>query len=328
MGSSRTADTSAANQKPPWGRGADLLLFLESFSFLFIEQEVMAEGMQIGKFQVIGTLGTGAHSTILHIRRAEDSANYALKVVPISSTEDNKYLEQAQHEFRVGQLLQHPNLVKVHALEQVKDWLFRTRKVHLLIEYVNGKTLDTAPRLRVPQLLQIFVQVASALVHMHRRHVYHADLKPNNIMVSKAGEVKVIDYGLAWIKGEPKNRVQGTPEYMAPETHKHKMVNERTDIYNLGATMYRMLTWRLPPSTISEEDGGVPIDAKMWQRLFHPVEEFNPKAPPELCDLVHRCLAYNALKRPERASEVQGTLDRLADELVTSPDDRLEALEW
>ena len=56
------------------------------------------------------------------------------------------------------------------------------------------------------------------------------------------------------IKGESKDRVQGTPEYMAPETHKHKMVNERTDIYNLGATMYRLLTWRHPPSTISEED--------------------------------------------------------------------------
>src|SRR5262245_56634392 len=140
----------------------------------------MAEGMQIGKFQVLGTLGTGAHSTILHTRRARDSTNYALKVVPISGPKDNKYLEQAQHEFRVGQLLDHPNLIKVHALELVKDWLFRTRKVHLLIEYVKGKTLDTAPRLCVPQLLQIFVQVASGLVHMHRRHVYHADLKPNN----------------------------------------------------------------------------------------------------------------------------------------------------
>lgn len=288
----------------------------------------MAEGMRIGKFQVIGTLGTGAHSTILHVRRAEDSTNYALKVVPIDGSQDNKFLDQAQHEFRVGQLLDHPNLIKVYALELVKDWLFRTRKVQLLIEYVNGKTLDTAPRLRIPQLLQIFVQIASGLVQMHRRNVYHADLKPNNIMVSKAGDVKVIDFGLAWIRGEPKDRVQGTPEYMAPETHKHKMVNERTDIYNFGATMYRMLTWRHPPSTLSAEDGGMPIDAKMWQKLFKPVQEFNPKAPAPLCDLVHGCLAYNAVKRPERMSEIQGTLDRMADELVTSPDDRLEHLEW
>ena len=289
----------------------------------------MAEGMKIGKFSVVGTLGTGAHSTILHVRRAEDSKNYALKVVPIDGADDQKFLEQAQHEFRVGQMLDHPNLVKVHALEQVKDWLFRTRKVHLLIEYVNGKTLDTAPpRIKIAQLVQMFAQAAGALVHMHRRGVYHADLKPNNILLSKAGEVKIIDFGLSWIKGQPKGRVQGTPEYMAPETHKHKMVNERTDIYNFGATMYRLFAWRLPPSTISEEDGGVPIDAKMWARLYKPVEEFNPRLPAELAALINQCLAYNALKRPERISEVQGTLDRLADELVTSPEDQLEALEW
>jgi len=288
----------------------------------------MASGMQIGKFQVVGTLGTGAHSTILHVRRSEDSKNYALKVVPIDGGEDHKYLEQAQHEFRVARMLDHPNLVKVHALELVKDWLFRTRKVHLLIEYVNGKTLDTAPRLKLPQLVQVFVHVCAGVGHMHRRGVYHADLKPNNIMISKAGEVKIIDFGLAWVKGEPKGRVQGTPEYMAPETHKHKMVNERTDIFNLGATLYRLLTWRHPPSTLSEEGGGVPIDAKMWQHLLKPVQEFAPKAPEKLCSLVHRCLSYNALKRFERVSDVQEALEHLTEELVRDPEDQLENIQW
>ena len=92
--------------------------------------------------------------------------------------------------------------------------------------------------------------------------------------------------------------------------------------------MYRMLTWRLPPSTISEEDGGLPLDQKTWQRLFKPVREYNAEAPEALCELVEQCLAYNAHKRPERVSEIQGKLDHLADELVTSPEDRLEALEW
>src|SRR6266545_5873705 len=150
----------------------------------------------IGKFQVLGTLGSGAHSSILHIRRSSDSRQYALKVVPLESKEDQKFLEQAQHEFRVAQLLDHPNLIKVYALETVKDWLFRVRKVHLLIEYVNGKTLDSIPKLPIPQLVQVFVKVAAALVHMHRRGVCHADLKPNNLMLSRAGDVKVIDFGL------------------------------------------------------------------------------------------------------------------------------------
>src|SRR5437763_1518394 len=142
------------HSSPPEGRALSSfwsLVIGHSFAMMggafshrsFIRLAPMASGMQIGKFQVVGTLGTGAHSTILHVRRSEDSKNYALKVVPIDGGEDHKYLEQAQHEFRVARMLDHPNLVKVHALELVKDWLFRTRKVHLLIEYVNGKTLDT-----------------------------------------------------------------------------------------------------------------------------------------------------------------------------------------
>ena len=161
---------------------------------------------RIGKFQILATLGTGAHSTILHVRRTEDGKSYALKVVPIAGGADQKFLVQAQHEFRIAQMLDHPNLIKVYALELVKDWLFRVRKVHLLIEYVNGKTLNACPAIPIPKLVQIFKCVA---------------------------------------------------------------------------------------------DG-----------------------------LVHRCLSFNALERPERMSEVQAVLDRLADKLVRSADDRLEALEW
>jgi serine/threonine protein kinase len=284
--------------------------------------------LRIGKFQVLGQLGTGAHSTILHVRRSADSTHYALKVVPIGGPQDRKFLEQAEHEFRVAQMLDHPNLIKVYALETLRDWFFRVNKVHLLIEYVNGKTLDTIPRLPIPKLVQVFEKVASGLVHMHRRNVFHADLKPNNILLSRSGDVKIIDYGLAWIRGENKGRVQGTPEYMAPEQAKNRFVNERTDIYNLGATMYRMVTMRLPPSVVSEEDGGLPIDAKTWKKLLKPVSEYAPDAPKPLCDLIQRCLAFSAHERPERASEVQGALDHMAEDLVQSPEDRLEMLEW
>ena len=79
--------------------------------------------------------------------------------MPIESKDDQKFLLQAQHEFRVAQMLDHPNLIKVFALETPKDWLFRIRKVHLLLEYVNGKTLDTMPRIPMPQLVQLFERV-------------------------------------------------------------------------------------------------------------------------------------------------------------------------
>ncbi len=283
--------------------------------------------MKIGQFQVVGTLGSGAHSSILQIRRSEDARHYALKVVKIGGPKDLKFLEQAKHEFDVAQRFEHPNLIKVYALETVRDWLFRINKVHLLIEFVNGKTLDAVPRLSIPRLVQIFEKVASGLVHMHRRNIFHADLKPNNILLSRSGDVKIIDFGLAWVKGKEKGRVQGTPEYMAPEQAKSGTVNERTDIYNLGATMYRLVTWRLPPPTIGAE-GGVGIDSKTWHHLLKPVAECNAEAPPALCELIHQCLSFKPDKRPERASEVQNVLNHLVDELVQTDEDRLEMLEF
>lgn len=285
----------------------------------------MAE--KIGKFHVLGTLGSGAHSTILHIRRVADAKQFALKVVVIGGPDDLKYLEQAQHEFKVSQLVNHPNLIKVHALETVRDWLFRVQKVHLLIEYVNGKTLDTFRDLGIPNLVQIFAKVAAGLTHLHARHVCHSDLKPNNLMLSRTGEVKILDYGLARIAGENKGRVQGTPEYMAPEQARRGVVNERTDIFNFGVTMYRLVTWRLPPRVV-EAAGALPINAKTWNKILKPVQEFNPKAPPELGELIVRCLAFEAEQRPRRMREVQQELDRLTGALVHSPEDRLEALEW
>jgi serine/threonine protein kinase len=280
----------------------------------------------IGAFQILGTLGSGAHSKILHIRCSGDGKQYALKVVSIDSKEDRKFLTQAQHEFRVAQMLTHPNLIKVHALETSRDWLFRVKKVHLLIEYVNGKTLDTVPRLSIPRLVQVFAKIAAGLFHMHRRGVCHADLKPGNILLSRAGDVKIIDYGLAWIKGEPKDRVQGTPEYMAPEQAREGVVNEQTDIYNLGATMYRLVTWRHPPSTAVASDVG--MSSKTFRALLKPVGEFNPQTPRKLADLIHHCLEYKYQRRPERMSDIQGALDILAAEVVRAPEDALENMEW
>lgn len=283
--------------------------------------------MRIGKFQVLATLGTGAHSTILHVRRAADSKQYALKVVPIHGAEDAKYLAQARHEFEIAQKLNHPVLVKVHALELQRDWLFRVRKVHLLLEYVNGRTLDTVQVLAIPKVVQLFERVAAGLTHMHRRGVYHGDLKPNNILLSQIGEVKIIDYGLAWNKGEQKGRVQGTPEYMAPETATQGIVNAQTDIYNLGATMYRMVTWRTPPSAVPAP-GSLPANARMWERHFKPIRECNAAAPPELCDLIQECVAFDARRRPERMADVHDVLEKLVKEVVRTPEDRLEALGW
>jgi eukaryotic-like serine/threonine-protein kinase len=259
---------------------------------------------KIGKFTVLKTLGAGAHSSILHIRREEDSKEYALKLVAIDDKDDLKYLEQARHEYRVGQMLDHPNLSKVYAFETESGWFSGPRKARLLLEYCPGTTTDRLPLLRMAKLVRVFERIADGLTHMHKRGVYHADLKPNNLVYDRGTRVKVIDFGLAWVKGEGKDRVQGTPEYMAPETVEHKLINERTDVYNFGATMYRLTTLQLPPCWVAGE-----TTLPMTKKTFG------------LADLIHHCLEPDARKRPERMSEVQGTLDQLADEAAAALDD-------
>jgi serine/threonine protein kinase len=275
---------------------------------------------KIGKFTVLGTLGSGAHSNILHVRRTEDEKEYALKMVPIEDKEDLKYLEQAKHEFRVGQMLNHPNLVKVYAFETEGGWFSGPKKAKLLLEYVPGKTMDKLPLLRMAKLLRVFERVADGITHMHKQNVCHADIKPENLIYERGTRVKVIDFGLAWIKGEGKGRIQGTPEYVAPETVEHKIVNERTDIYNFGATMYRLATLQLPPSWYSGEDQ-LPMDAQQFKDQLKPVRTANPLVPQGLADLIHECLQLNANKRPERMSHIQGRLDVLADEAAAKMTD-------
>lgn len=277
---------------------------------------------KIGKFHVLDTLGSGAHSSILRIRREADDREYALKIVPIEGEDDLKYYEQAKHEFRVGQMLNHPNLVKVLAFETETNWRFKPKKAKLLIEYVPGTTMDDIPLLRLPRMLRVFERIADALTHMHKQGVIHADMKPNNLILGTGTRVKVLDYGLAWIKGEPKDRLQGTLEYMAPETASHKLINERTDLFNFGVTMYRLATLRLPPAPVQEGQGLV-LNEKTFHAMLKPVNELNPLVPEGLAEIIHQCLSFKATRRPERMSEVQGVLDQLADDAAAKcdPDD-------
>jgi serine/threonine protein kinase len=284
---------------------------------------------KIGPFQILNKLGEGAHSTILQIRRQADGKQYALKIVKIEQPDDLKFLEQAEHEFEVASKLDHPNLIKIYALERIKSFAFfgSIKEVRQLIEYVNGKTIDTLKIIPMTMLLQIFRDVASALVMMHRRNIFHGDIKPNNIMLGRNGQVKVIDYGLAWIKGQEKHRIQGTPEYMAPEQVK-KTVNEKTDIFNFGATMYRMITWRHIPPVLPQGDHSVPLDEDGWKRQYKPVKECCSVCPSELAQVVDRCLAYRSSHRPESMNEIYQQLQMLVQKKVKSEEDQLANWEW
>ena len=136
---------------------------------------------------------------------------------------------------------------------------------------------------------------------MHDRGVFHADLKPKNLIYDQLAGVKIIDYGLARVRGEPKARVQGTPEYMAPETAASRLVNAGTDIYNLGATMYHLVARR--PLAPASGGGG---SRRGHAARVRPVASLNASAPSELCDLIHWCIDYDPARPAARGRKTSG----------------------
>jgi serine/threonine-protein kinase len=265
-------------------------------------------------YRVVNVLGTGAGSTILLISdKTAGGKRYALKVVKRQDADDDVYIAQAMHEFEVSKKLNHESIVKIYDMRVKKSW-FRVTGVELLMEYVEGHTLDEIEAPGIKQLVLIFIQVAGALGHMHRRGVYHGDLKPSNIMVEEDGHVKLIDFGTAWIKGEDKNRVQGTPQYIAPESATDRVVDERTDIYNLGATMYRMFTGRYAQQAIP-----VLSDAAS-RKLASPIL-IQPAIPRAVNQTILACLEMYPDRRPAGVYEVKNQLTAAAREFGLTPSD-------
>ncbi|MDB5350497.1 MAG: serine/threonine protein kinase [Planctomycetota bacterium] len=270
------------------------------------------------QFRIVKPIGTGAGSRVFQINDTKKGGYYALKVVQRQSADDEIYLAQALQEAAVGPKLNHPNIMKIFDHRVKKAW-FKVAKVELLLEFIDGRALDELEMPERPQLVLMFCHVASALGHMHRRGVYHGDLKPGNIMLSKAGDVKVIDFGTAWIKGQDKSRVQGTPQYMAPEQAKDKVVNDKTDIFNLGATMYKMFTGH--HANISGIPGG-PEDNGLGHRgkVRAPIK-LDPKIPAVLNDAIMACLQTNPDARPAGAYEVEAQLKAVAKQMGLKADD-------
>jgi eukaryotic-like serine/threonine-protein kinase len=258
------------------------------------------------KYRVINTLGTGAGSTILLISdKTAGGKRYALKVVRKQEPEDEVYVQQAKTEFEAAKKLNHPAIAKVFDCRTKKAW-FKVTGVELLLEYVDGKTLDEIEAPELGQLVLIFCQVSSALTHMHRRGVFHGDLKPANIMLAKNGQVKLIDFGTAWVRGQEKNRIQGTPNFIAPEQATEKLVDEKTDIYNLGATMYRMFTGRYAQQGILK-----PGDDR---KLVPPVK-VNARIPVALNELIIASLNLDPSKRPSGMFEMRDQLSAIAKQM-------------
>ena len=179
--------------------------------------------------------------------------------------------------------------------------------MNLLIEFVNGKTLDVIPPLAMEKLVPILARISMGLLNMHRRGVFHADLKPNNIMLGKRGDVKILDYGLARIKGSPKTAFKAHRIHGA--RNRPHQGRQRTDgYYNFGATMYRLTTLKLPPAVATTAE--LRMSEKSFKALLKPVTEFNHSVPQALADLIYKCLSYAPEKRPKTWSKFTSSLSK------------------
>lgn len=270
----------------------------------------------LDRFEVVGQLGRGAGSSILHIRDPQSGQHFAMKVVIRRTADEQKFLDQAKHEYEIAQRLEHPSLVKIYDIRVIRRW-FREREVRTLLEYVNGHTIEQL-NLSVPAIVLVFAEVAAAVSYMHGRDVFHADLKPNNIMVTRSGRVKVIDFGLAWLRGEQRRRVQGTMGYLAPEQVKLRVVTEATDVFNLGAAMYRMLTGQ-SVSGIAADTGS--RDYVPSHTILKDAHEVNAQVPAPLSDLVGRCCAEKPKNRPKTMAAVAEELRQVMQAMNVADDD-------
>lgn len=264
----------------------------------------MADPFQIAGYEVVGTLGQGARSTIYHVRSTKDGQQYALKRVIRNGPNDQRFLDQAIAEHKMAGRFDHPALRKSLRLIKQRDFI-RTSEVLVLMELVTGKTLEQEQPKTMLGMCRIIRDVALGLSAMHEQRCVHADIKPNNIMVTADGRIKLIDFGQSCETGTVKPRIQGTPDYIAPEQVKRGPITPQTDIFNLGATMYWLLTGKFVPTMIPKKTAGIVLRA---ETSFPTPIDANDKVPPALSRLVMECVATQASERPRTMPAV---IDRL-----------------
>jgi len=203
---------------------------------------------------------------------------------------------QAENEFEIAQKLDHPSLRKCYDLRRIKKRL-QTRELALIMENVDGLILEDALPNRLTTFLTLFSRVADGLDAMHEAHFLHTDIKPTNIMIAKGGAVKIIDFGQACPMNHRKERIQGTPDYIAPEQVRRMPLDQRTDIFNLGATMYWVLTSENYPTALRGPEINIGKNVVKSDKPIAPNQR-NDKIPISLSNLVMECCSDNPEDRP------------------------------
>lgn len=252
-------------------------------------------------YEVLECIGRGAGSTLYAVRDRRTHQVYAMKHVVRRKPKDIRFLEQLVNEYTVCARFRHPGLRRCFLMRRKRNLFLSVKEAALLMELVNGKPIDEQPLPDVSAIIDCFILTARALHALHYMRYVHCDLKPGNIMMTNQGRVKLIDFGQACPIGTIKKRIQGTPDFIAPEQVKCQPVTVQTDIFSFGATLYWALTGSRVPTlyTVSKHQRNI-----LTEQRYPSPGELNTEVPELLSKLVMRCVRMKATDRPETMGEV------------------------
>jgi serine/threonine-protein kinase len=275
------------------------------------------DGCQLGDYRILRRLGQGGMAEVYLCEQQSLCRGVAIKVLKPALASDENYVRRFHREAQAAASLVHANIVHIHEVNCIDGYHF------IVQEYVPGQNLrqvlEREEALEPAVALMIARQVAIALAKAHAHGIVHRDIKPENILISTDAMVKVADFGLARVTDDRRQIeltevgvAMGTPLYMSPEQVEGRSVDNRSDIYSLGVTLYHMLAGK-PPF-----DGDTPLSVAVQHLQNEPPALADQRAdlPDALCQVVHRMLAKDPAARFDNASDL---LDELRDVSLASP---------
>ena len=287
-------------------------------------------GRSLGHYRITAAIGAGGMGEVYRATDTKLGRDVAIKMLPAAVAQDPERLARFEREARSLAALNHPNIVTIYAVEEDGGSRF------LAMELVEGETLDTllAPGgLPLPRFFEIAVPLADALSAAHERGIVHRDLKPGNVMVTREGRVKVLDFGLAKLEAADSNpdltstptesradltsegQVFGTVAYMSPEQTRGGKVDARSDVFSLGVVFYQMLTGERPFHGASAVD----MISSILRDTPASVTDRRADLPPHLARILRRCLEKDPRDRYQTSRDVHNELRDLRNETSAAP---------
>ncbi len=263
------------------------------------------------RYEIIQQIGVGGMAKVYKAKDRLLDRFVAIKVLKEQYAEDDEFLKKFNNEAQSAAKLNHINIVNVYDIGQD---LFEGKKIYYIVmEYVEGETLkdliDSEGQLSNHDIIDYSVQIAQALKSAHNSGIIHRDIKPQNILIDKYGLAKVTDFGIARVSSNATitytSSILGTVHYISPEQAKGKIVDEKSDLYSLGAVMYEMATGKVP----FDADNSVGIAVMHIQDKPKPAKDLNPNLSDHLNYIIMKLLEKEPANRFLNASELIDSLE-------------------